>query len=124
MANRFAPLLRSRLSDTNYRDEFDEPAGKLVAVKRPKEREPVGTSICLLQQLLEVEVDEDSCVKPTIRARDLARLAGGPSLQRTAEDRILNGSERQTISAPILLYIWWGIREILKSVAPLELRQA
>jgi hypothetical protein len=53
--------LRSRLSNTNHWDEFDEPAGKLVAVKRPKEREPVGTSICLLQQLLEVEVDENYC---------------------------------------------------------------
>jgi len=59
VANRFAPLLRSRLSDTNYRDEFDEPAGKLAAVKRPKEREPVRTSICFLQQLLAVEVGED-----------------------------------------------------------------
>ena len=58
MVNRFAPLEILSVQHKSP-DEFDEPAGKVVAVKRPKEREPVGTSICLLQQLLETEAGED-----------------------------------------------------------------
>ena len=52
-------------------------------------------------------------------AGDLARLPEVRHHSRRLED----GSECPMMSAQILVYIVGGIREILTSVAPLELRQ-
>ena len=77
--------------------------------------------ICLPQRVLKAEAYDVRMRKARIRRPEIWLVR-----QRsvTTVDGRRTGSERPTISVPILLYIWWGIREILTSVAPLELRQA
>ena len=75
--------------------------------------------ICLPQQLLGAEVCGARMRKASIRRPEIWLVC-----QRsvTTADGCRTGSECPMMSAPILVYIVGGIREILTSVAPLELR--
>ena len=75
--------------------------------------------ICLPQQLLGAEVYSVRMCKARIRRPEIWLVR-----QRsvTTVDGCRTGSECPMMSAPALVYIVGGIREILTSVAPLELR--
>ena len=76
--------------------------------------------ICLSQQLLGAEVYGARMRKARIR-RPETWLVCQRSV--TTVDGCRTGSECPMMSVPALVYIVGGIREILTSVAPLELRQ-
>ena len=94
--------------------------GSMWQLKNQRSMSILDARICLPQQLLGSEVCGAACAKPGSGGRRFGSLC-----QRsvTTGDGCRTGSGCPTMSAPGLLYIVGGIREILTSVAPLELRQ-
>src|SRR5882724_6802272 len=95
--------------------------GSIWQLRSQRSASILDARICLPQRVLKAEAYDVRMRKARIRRPEIWLVR-----QRsvTTVDGRRTGSERPTISVPILLYIWWGIREILTSVAPLELRQA
>ena len=94
--------------------------GSMWQLRSQRSASVLDARICLPQQVLGAEVYRVRMRKARIRRPEIWLVR-----QRsvTTVDGCRTGSECPMMSAPALVYIVGGIREILTSVAPLELRQ-
>jgi hypothetical protein len=117
MASRLVevPTVRYHKTETNSTNR-----GSMWQLRNQRSVGILEPRICLPQQILGAEVLWRRMRKAGIRRPEIWH-ACQRSVTTAAGCR--TGSECPMKSAPILVYIVGGIREILTSVAPLELRQ-
>src|SRR5260370_28815539 len=117
MASRLleVPTVRYHKTGTNSMSR----RGSMGQLRSQRSISILDARICLPQQVLGVEAYSVRMRKARIRRPEIWLVR-----QRsvTTVDGCRTGSECPMMSAPALVYIVGGIREILTSVAPLELR--